>query len=123
MSFFKKLKDRMFRSSSKIDEGLDAIVGDGGEVDVETPEIVEQTDTVEVDDSPQVDFVPEPEPEPEPEPGLTSSKRKFRVKTVILFPGSILFAKNSLLRSERLTASFFQNCSVSSKYSWIAKSG
>ena len=70
MSFFKKLKDRMFRSSSKIDEGLDAIVGDGGEVDVETPEIVEQTDTVEVDDSPQVDFVPEPEPEPvaEPEP-------------------------------------------------------
>tara|TARA_R110002051_G_scaffold264959_1_gene324882 strand:+ start:21284 stop:22465 length:1182 start_codon:yes stop_codon:yes gene_type:complete len=29
MSFFKKLKDRMTRSSSKIDEGLDAIVGDG----------------------------------------------------------------------------------------------
>ena len=67
MSFFKKLKDRMFRSSSKIDEGLDAIVGDGGEVDVETPEIVEQTDTVEVDDSPQVNFRPEPGPEPEPE--------------------------------------------------------
>ena len=30
MSFFKKLKDRMLRSSSKIDEGLDAIVSDGG---------------------------------------------------------------------------------------------
>ncbi|WP_296423945.1 signal recognition particle-docking protein FtsY [Yoonia sp.] len=29
MSFFKKLKDRMLRSSSKIDEGLDAIIGDG----------------------------------------------------------------------------------------------
>ena len=30
MSFFKKLKDRMFRSSSKIEEGLDAIVEEGG---------------------------------------------------------------------------------------------
>ncbi len=29
MSFFKKLKDRMFRSSDKIGEGLDALVGDG----------------------------------------------------------------------------------------------
>jgi len=28
MSFFKKMKDRMFKSSSKIDEGLDAIVSD-----------------------------------------------------------------------------------------------
>ena len=31
MAFFKKLKDRLFKSSSKIDEGLDAIVEDGGE--------------------------------------------------------------------------------------------
>ncbi len=29
MSFFKKLKDRMFRSSSKLDEGLDALVAQG----------------------------------------------------------------------------------------------
>jgi fused signal recognition particle receptor len=29
MSFFKKLKDRLFRSSDKIGEGLDALVGDG----------------------------------------------------------------------------------------------
>ncbi len=35
MSFFKKLKDRMFKSSSKIEEGLDAIVEEGGEVEVE----------------------------------------------------------------------------------------
>ncbi|MEL6642185.1 MAG: signal recognition particle-docking protein FtsY, partial [Pseudomonadota bacterium] len=34
MSFFKKLRDRMFKSSSKIDEGLDAIVSDGGEEEV-----------------------------------------------------------------------------------------
>ena len=28
MSFFKKLKDRMFRSSDKIGEGLEALVAD-----------------------------------------------------------------------------------------------
>ena len=38
MSFFKKLKDRMFKSSSKIEEGLDAIVEDGGTADTETGE-------------------------------------------------------------------------------------
>ena len=32
MAFFSKLKDRLFKSSSKLDEGLDAIVEDGGEV-------------------------------------------------------------------------------------------
>ncbi|MFN3955498.1 MAG: signal recognition particle-docking protein FtsY [Pararhodobacter sp.] len=31
MSFFKKLKERMFRSSSKLDEGLDALVAAGAE--------------------------------------------------------------------------------------------
>lgn len=40
MSFFGKLKERMFRSSSKLDEGLDALVaGDGAEdSDAPTPE-------------------------------------------------------------------------------------
>ena len=38
MAFFSKLKERLFRSSSKLDEGLDAIVEDGGEEEVlETP--------------------------------------------------------------------------------------
>ena len=31
MSFFKKLKDRLFKSSSKIDEGLEAIVQEASE--------------------------------------------------------------------------------------------
>jgi len=31
MSFFGKLKSKLFKSSSKLDEGLDAIVSDGGE--------------------------------------------------------------------------------------------
>ena len=33
MGFFKKLKERLFKSSSKIDEGLDAIIEDGGETE------------------------------------------------------------------------------------------
>ena len=32
MSFFKKLKDRMFRSSDKIGEGLEALVADNPEI-------------------------------------------------------------------------------------------
>ncbi len=36
MAFFKKLKDRLFKSSSKIDEGLEAIVSDGGEEETAT---------------------------------------------------------------------------------------
>jgi fused signal recognition particle receptor len=38
MSFFSKLKERMFRSSSKLDEGLDALVQDGAEAPGEPPE-------------------------------------------------------------------------------------
>lgn len=38
MAFFSKLKDRLFKSSSRLEEGLDAIVEDGGEEVVETPQ-------------------------------------------------------------------------------------
>ncbi|WP_299729744.1 signal recognition particle-docking protein FtsY [uncultured Tateyamaria sp.] len=41
MAFFKKLKDRLFKSSSKIDEGLEAIVDDGG--------VEEQVEVTQVD--------------------------------------------------------------------------
>ena len=41
MAFFSKLKDRLFKSSSKLDQGLDAIIEDGGEVS-ELPEPVEK---------------------------------------------------------------------------------
>ena len=50
MAFFKKLKDRLFKSSSRIDEGLEAIVEDGGVEEAAEPD------------------VPEPNPEPAPEP-------------------------------------------------------
>ena len=49
MAFFKKLKDRLFKSSSKLEEGLDAIIEDGGE------EVVEEA-------------APKPEEKPKAEP-------------------------------------------------------
>jgi fused signal recognition particle receptor len=39
VAFFKKLKDRLFKSSSKIEDGLDAIVGDGGVEEAVEPQI------------------------------------------------------------------------------------
>ena len=45
MGFFKKLKERLFKSSSKIDEGLDAIIEDGGEA--EEVELEEELKTQE----------------------------------------------------------------------------
>ncbi|MCE8555460.1 signal recognition particle-docking protein FtsY [Ruegeria pomeroyi] len=57
MAFFSKLKDRLFKSSSKIEQGLDAIVEDGGVEETVTPT---QPDPV----------IPEPDPEPQPVPEL-----------------------------------------------------
>ncbi len=79
MSFFKKLKDRMFKSSSKIDEGLDAIVSDGGDVEEApeaeqleeqqiAPEPVEEVAPVAAEPVEEVDVQPVPAPEPEPLP-------------------------------------------------------
>ncbi|QBF32729.1 signal recognition particle-docking protein FtsY [Thalassococcus sp. S3] len=55
MAFFKKLKDRLFKSSSKIEDGLDAIVEDGG-VEEDAP----------VPSSPDRGL-PDPAPSPTPE--------------------------------------------------------
>ncbi len=60
MAFFSKLKDRLFKSSSKLEEGLDAIVEDGGE------EVAEEL-TVETpvkEPAPVTEKEPEPAPEP-----------------------------------------------------------
>lgn len=81
MSFFGKLKSKLFKSSSKLDEGLDAIVSDGGE-ETPTPEAprpsdptppsppARQTPPPDVPAAPTPEEVPEPDlPEPElPEP-------------------------------------------------------
>ncbi|WP_299639233.1 signal recognition particle-docking protein FtsY [uncultured Ruegeria sp.] len=51
MAFFSKLKDKLFKSSSRLEEGLEAIVEDGGE-ETTAPDPV----------------IPEPQPEPQPVP-------------------------------------------------------
>lgn len=61
MSFLSKLRTRLFKSSSKLDEGLDAIVEDGGEVDADP-----QADVTAAQPEPQ-----RTEADPAPEPTRT----------------------------------------------------
>ncbi|MGQ3488833.1 signal recognition particle-docking protein FtsY [Roseovarius pacificus] len=69
MAFFKKLKDRLFKSSSKIEDGLDAIVEDGGEEEeAETPAPAQPEPETPSEPDPEPTPEPEPEPEPAPEP-------------------------------------------------------
>jgi fused signal recognition particle receptor len=69
MSFFKKLKDKMFKSSSKIEEGLDAIVEDGGEEEEVGQDALALDAAVAAADKPEpVPSDPDPEPTPNPAP-------------------------------------------------------
>lgn len=82
MAFFTKLKDRLFKSSSKIDEGLEAIVSDGGETEAEAAPVDAVMDQPgaasdvmpdgQEDSGPMLaaerDDAEEPEPAPTPEP-------------------------------------------------------
>lgn len=63
MSFFKKLKNKMFKSSSKIDEGLDAIVSDGGQEDATAPQ--ERPETARETQAPVAPAEPEPQITPQ----------------------------------------------------------
>ncbi|WP_226779169.1 signal recognition particle-docking protein FtsY [Oceaniglobus trochenteri] len=73
MSFFNKLKSKLFKSSSKLEEGVDAIVGDATAEDTAPP-------AAAAEPSPPPPPTPEPErappaaappaPEPEAKPGL-----------------------------------------------------
>jgi len=92
MSFYKKLKNRLLKSSSKLERGLDEIIDDGGEEEVigdlqeaveviSEPEVVAEVEPVEeikeevvevapeVPDVPEVDEVVSLEPEAK-KPGL-----------------------------------------------------
>jgi len=62
MAFFSKLKERLFKSSSKLEEGLDAIVEEGG---VEEPP---EPDTPDPTPAPAPDPEPTPLPDPPPPP-------------------------------------------------------
>ena len=64
MAFFRKLKDKLFKSSSKLDEGLEAIVADGGE-----EEAVEEVEAVEAGALVTEAAVAEPGASSEPVPG------------------------------------------------------
>jgi len=69
MAFFGKLRDRLFKSSSRLEQGLDAIVEEGAEEDQAAPEPVTEPELVaEVVTAPVEEPEPTPEPEPEPEP-------------------------------------------------------
>lgn len=70
MAFFKKLKDRMFKSSAKLEEGLDAIVEDtSGDQPVPEPEGDAAPQEVNTPD-PAPAAQPTPEPKPESKPGI-----------------------------------------------------
>ncbi len=60
MSFFKKLKDRMFKSSSKLDEGLDALVEEVAEDVVEAAPSAAPTPGVAAAPTPGVAAAPTP---------------------------------------------------------------
>ena len=83
MGFFKKLKERLFKSSSKIDEGLDAIVEDGGETEeVELEEDLKtQKETVDYAKNNQADIEPVPiEPQLEQNAPTTSESIELEEK-------------------------------------------
>ncbi len=63
MAFFKKLKDRLFKSSSRLEDGLDAIVEEGGEEDS-----LASAETAPEQDSSETIPATQPEPQSEPEP-------------------------------------------------------
>ena len=88
MAFFSKLKDRLFKSSAKIDEGLEAIVQDN---------IAEETVVVEAPAPPQAFAEPEPEivvlAEPTvevvPEPQIEEPAPEPVVKTLPVAPAEL----------------------------------
>lgn len=71
MAFFSKLKDRLFKSSSKLEAGLDAIVEEGAEAPqpapAPEPETAPQPEP-EISPAPEAPVVPASEAEPAPAP-------------------------------------------------------
>ncbi|WP_171239475.1 signal recognition particle-docking protein FtsY [Ruegeria sp. HKCCA5491] len=62
MAFFSKLKDKLFKSSYRLEQGLDAIIEDGGEETTAPDPVIPEPE-------PQPEPVPEvPQPQPQPQP-------------------------------------------------------
>ncbi|MBJ3762685.1 signal recognition particle-docking protein FtsY [Maribius pontilimi] len=71
MSFFNKLKSKLFKSSSKLDEGIDAIVEEQGEIappEADAPAPAPDRAPPPPPESPPVEPGPGPRPELAPEP-------------------------------------------------------
>ena len=83
MAFFAKLKERLFKSSSKLEEGLDAIVDDGGVIEeADQGHVKDLTQETTSQDTEQVeipvellDFEAFPAPAPEPTPEMQSVRQ------------------------------------------------
>ncbi|MCZ4354404.1 signal recognition particle-docking protein FtsY [Roseovarius aestuarii] len=80
MAFFKKLKDKLFKSSSRIEDGLDAIVEEGADHAPETPRAPDPDPAlspapkpVEIPEPPRETPAPPPQevPAPQPDPAPT----------------------------------------------------
>ncbi len=93
MAFFSKLKERLFKSSSKIEEGLDAIVEDGGveesaatevpQHEVAEPPVVEEPSTP-IAHNEMVEPAPEPVvPQTTPEPVSQPTQREVTESPVL----------------------------------------
>lgn len=81
MSLFGKLKERLFKSSTKLEEGLDAIVQEGGTAEPAAPEPVAaepaapvQQATPDATDAPEVP-VQAPAAQPAPQPNVQPAAR------------------------------------------------
>lgn len=78
MSFFKKMKDRMFRSSSKLDEGLEAIIEEGAVAPAQEDALVvpaaAEAEPSEALAVPEPEALPEEIVEPEPAEPPTSEE-------------------------------------------------
>ncbi len=69
MSFFRKLKERMFKSSARLEDGVDAIVAEGEDAGPEVePAAPEPQQVAPAPPAPAPPAAPAPKPEPDPEP-------------------------------------------------------
>ncbi|MEM7188049.1 MAG: signal recognition particle-docking protein FtsY [Pseudomonadota bacterium] len=67
MSFFKKMKERLFKSSSKLDEGLNALVEDGEDVEEQAQDTAPAEAPAPQADAAEAEVTPEPQaPTPTP---------------------------------------------------------
>ncbi|UWQ76094.1 signal recognition particle-docking protein FtsY [Leisingera sp. M658] len=68
MAFFSKLKERLFKSSSKLEQGLDAIVEEGADSSAEEAGEAQVEALAVTPEQPAPAPVPQPDPVAEPEP-------------------------------------------------------